>query len=75
MFGSRTTLQLDFRLLLMKAKELEKENKALRGLNKALEDKKQRLKIEEIDEIQQKTMKEMRTLNEQSMVGIGLGLV
>lgn len=54
----------------MKAKELEKENKALRGLNKALEDKKQRLKIEEIDEIQQKTMNEMRTLNEQSMVGL-----
>ena len=59
----------------MKVKEFEKENKALRGVNKALEDKKQRLKIEEIDEIQQKTMKEMRTLNEQSMVGLYLGSV
>lgn len=43
-------------------------NKSLRAQLSTLKNQKSRLKIEEIDEIQQKTIEEMHTLNEQAMV-------
>jgi hypothetical protein len=48
--------------------QLRHEIQSLKAQLSTLENQKSRLKIEEIDEIQQKTIEEMHTLNEQSMV-------
>ena len=60
----------NFRILRLKSEILSNECKGLRSLIAQLENKKERLKIEEVDAIQQQTMKEMKTLNEQAIVSL-----
>ena len=55
----------NYRYLSLKSSQLEDENISLMNLNSTLMNKKERLKVEEIDKIQQNTINEMRKISEQ----------
>lgn len=54
----------------VKIAQLEAAVKALRNKLEVQESSKQRLQIQEISKIQQRTIQEMHTLNEQAIVGL-----
>jgi exonuclease VII large subunit len=54
--------------LTLRQEQLENVNQSLRSSIATIISKKDRLKLEEIEAIQQETMKEMRKLNEQAIV-------
>jgi len=58
-------LSIYYRHLRLKWSKLEAENTSLQNINSIIQNKKERLKMQEIDKIQQTTINEMRVLNEQ----------